>query len=54
MLKMRIFWKTLKIASASGAPLASGGWGVRPQTPALWLLRTITTFVSSAACVLLP
>jgi len=42
--------KTVKIASAfaSGGlpPFAFGGWGLRPQTPALLLSSTITTLSS--------
>jgi len=33
--------------SAAEPPLASGGWGLRPQTPALLLSSTITTLSSS-------
>jgi len=33
--------------SASEPPIASGGWGLRPQTPALLLPPTITTLTSS-------
>jgi len=33
--------------SAPEPPLASGGWGIRPQTPALLLPPTITTLSSS-------
>jgi len=33
--------------SAPEPPLASGGWGVRPPTPAVLLRPTITTLSSS-------
>jgi len=46
---MRIFGKSCKIAAASGSGpkprLASGGWGLRPQTPALLLSPTAIAFV---------
>jgi len=40
---MRIFWKNCK----KFPPLASGSWWLWPQTPALLLLPTITTFSSA-------
>jgi len=46
-----------KGGSAPEPPLASGDWGIRPQTPALLLPHTITTlskFISSTKCGLLP
>jgi len=55
---MRIFWKkAVKIAAASGAPkpdllLASGGWGIYPQTSTLLLLpavKTLSECVSTSA-----
>jgi len=46
MLKMRIFWKnTVKIATASS--IASGNWGLGPQTSASLFSPTITTLSSS-------
>jgi len=39
---MRIFWKNCK-----EPPFGSGGWGLRPQTPALLLSPVISTLSSS-------
>jgi len=49
---MHIFWKkSVKISSTSGAtpepPLATGGWGLRLQIPALLLPPIIITLSSS-------
>jgi len=46
---MRIFRKTVKnrlsVGSVPESSSVFGGWGLRPQIPALLLPRTITTFV---------
>jgi len=49
---MRIFEKICKNrlsvgGSISELPFASGGWGLRPQTPVLLLSPTITSLSSS-------
>jgi len=56
MLKMRIFGKNLENrrsvgGSAPNPPLASGGWRLRPQTPALLLLPTAIAFVEQVSSI---